>query len=109
MKLKNDCIAFFKSTLNGKIKESNKSKSTLANPHAKCVTSNPVHRDIFNGTFQHRLLAEELLVSDTNNIKYQVSNFHRLCKIFDPNILIKMKPDGDVLLVCPWLYMNTFC
>ena len=93
-------MTVFKSTKNGKIKESNKSKSTLANPHAKCVTSNPVHRDIFNGAFQHLLLAEELLVSDTNNnIKYQVSNFHRLCNIFEPNILIKMKLDGDVLYI----------
>ena len=105
-----DCCNYTKDLIQGKIRDVNKSKSNLNDPHKKSAVTHPMHKVVFDHTFLPSFSDTEKQVADASNDIFNISLFHRACSIFDSPYLIKMKPMGDLLLVCPWMILNRdFC
>jgi len=103
----NDCNNYLASLLNTKIKDSNRSRSNLANPHNRLAVTHPIHYHIYQALFANKLKDNEQINSNKHSSQHLLETFHRVCVIFNPSTLLKMQSKGDILLICPWVYLNT--
>ena len=53
-----DCVSYFKDLIFAKIRDSNKAKSSLANPQLKTCVTHPVHEEVFKRGFLTNGLVE---------------------------------------------------
>ena len=103
----NDCSNYLASLLNTKMKDSNRSRSNLANPHNRLAVTHPIHYHIYRSLFENNLKDNEMVISKKHSCQHLLETLHRVCTIFHPSTLLKMQPTGDILLICPWVYLNT--
>lgn len=84
-----DCANYFRDMVSKKMREMNKSKSNINNPHLRTCVTHPIHKQYFDDAFvNNNLLQEkEKKLSSKTVKKYEVKYFHRLCNIFESNTL----------------------
>lgn len=101
-KIFQDCSQNFTKTVKQKIKDSNKAKSNISDPHERIVCSYPVHQDIYKYSFGKHFLPSETLVDSTTGCHHNIFTLDRVMCVIGSENIFKCRPGGDKLLVCPW-------
>ena len=97
-----DVASNFCSSTKQKIKDANKAKSNLADPHSRTVVSYPVHLEIFKLAFGQHFSPGEKAYDSKHGCEYKIHTLDRLIEVIGGENLVKCKPDGDKMLICPW-------
>lgn len=87
----------FKTTIEQKIKDSNRARSNISDPHRRTVLSYPVHTQIFDIAYGKDFHTNEKIAGSQ---QYKLTSLKRVIDVVGANI--KCRPEGDKLLICPW-------
>ena len=98
-----DCAKNFFELTKQKIRDFNKAKSTINDPHKRTVVSYPVHKKIYQLALEERFVEKEKMYSTASGCSvFNIQTLTRLNDVFGAEHIIKVKPEGDILLVCTW-------
>ena len=108
MHVMEDCVRYIRDLISSKIKDNNRAKSTIANPHLKTCISHPIHLEVYKlGLVRNELLrSKERTNTGAKNFQFELRSLQRCSSVFGIGNIIQMKPKGDVLLACPWMALN---
>ena len=98
-----------KKIVSSKLKDSNKMKSTSADPHLRTLALPDVHRLVFDTTvatlFNDTEKKEDIIDPRHSSPHYSLTSIKRICEVF-PNAAVRIHSSGDVSLVTPWYVIN---
>ena len=97
-----ESAANFKEHVRNKVKDSNRAKSTVADPHRRTVITYPVHRHIFSLSIAKNFMNNEKKYNNKHGCQFTLTNLMRTEEILGVESILKMKEGGDKILVCPW-------
>ena len=103
----NDCVGNFRSVIIQKVKDSNKAKSTVSDPHKRVVMSYPCHKLIFAAAVDKDFSKEEK-VYNGRDCQFRLRSLYRVVQILGESV-VKVKESGDRLFICPWAVISKYC
>lgn len=93
-----------------KLKESNKMKSSLADPHSRTVIIPEIHKLVFAGAFSSKFLpTERSLVGidlKQSSPRFNLDSIIRVDEVFQ-GAVTRIHGSGDTTVVTPWYHITT--
>ena len=95
-------------SVNLKLKESNKMKSNLADPHSRKVSISVIHKFVFVGAFSPRFLATERSIEGIDlshsSPRFSLNAISRVDAVFNGSVAT-IHASGDTTVIIPWYHL----
>ena len=95
-------------SVNLKLKESNKTKSNLKDPHSRTVIIPEIHKLVFAGEFSPRFLPTKRSLDGIDlshsSPRFTLNTISRVDKVFNGSVA-KMHGSGDITVIAPWYHL----
>ena len=100
-----DCAANFIACLKQKLKDWNKAKSNCADPHRRTVVTYPIRKHVYSLAMADMFRKEEKQYANDHGNQFFIKTLDRVIDIFGGEAAVKLREDGDRIIICPWSVM----